>query len=250
MKRLSLCLFIVSLAVFGGVKTSPAGEFSADFKEFKSWEEKGEKEKGGKIFVKGKNQRMEFMKGEQIPAIMIFNPSKNASFILNPEEKTYLEMKFAPGDWQQLVEKGEADSNFQKEFLGTERVSGYLCEKIRYLPKDKAVSEGIYWISKKLEYPVKWEISGPEGKSWFLLENIQEGKVSDNLFEVPGGYARVSLGESSPGKGKKGKEEGAANVVKEDAKDIAKDAKDATKQTISDEIGDSIRKGIRGLFGR
>lgn len=246
-----MVVFVLLLAFFLG-KNAGAAEFAADFKQYQAWGDEGEKEKTGKIFVKGEKSRMEFFKAGQAEGIMIVNPEKNASWLLNTQEKTYMEIDLAQSPSQYAKEGSMEEHGFTKESLGSETVSGYSCVKERYTHKDKNMGSMVLWTSRKLSYPVKWESKNPSGTSWFQLSNIKEGKVNDSLFELPKGYEAISFGqeleeqeeEQKPREGQAGK------VIKEDAQDLGRDAHGAAKQGLSEEITDSIREGIRGLFRR
>lgn len=252
MKRPVSCfVFLLLLAFFIG-KNATAGEFAADFKQYQSWGDEGEKEKKGKIFVKGEKSRMEFFKHGLPEGIMIVNTEKNATWLLNTEEKTYMEIDIAQSPSQYAREGSMEEHGFTKESLGTETVSGYSCVKERYTHKDKNMGSMVLWTSKKLSYPVKWENKGAGATSWFQLSNVKEGKVNDSLFDLPKGYKAVTLGQEPDEEEKEGKQTDghAGKVIKEDTQDLGRDAHGAAKQGVSEGVTESIREGIRGLFRR
>lgn len=236
----ALLIFSVSM-IFS--LSAAAGEFAADFQQFHSWADEGQKEQTGKIFIKADKSRMEFTKDGQIGGIMIVNPSKGAAWMLDPAEKTYMEVPFSE-DLYRMAKSAEAGHpDLKQTKLGQETVQGYACDKMSFTYKDAAFGNTIVWLSKKLEYPVKWENKSPQGASWFQLANIKEGKLKDSLFELPAGYKALSMeDEDEETKGQ------AARVIKKDAEEIAGDAHEAAKQGVSDVVTDSIRKGIEGLF--
>ena len=220
-----------------------AWEFAADFKQSHSWAEEGEKEQTGKIFVKADKSRIEFVRGGQLDGIMIVNPEKGAAWMLDPAEKTYMEVPFSE-DLYRMAQSAEAGHpDLVQTQLGQESVQGYVCDKVSFTYKDAAFGNTVVWLSKKLEYPLKWENKSPQGTSWFQLANIREGKLKESLFEIPAGYKALSMGEDEDAQ-----EGEAAAAIKQDAKDLAGDAHGAAKQGVSDVVTDSIRKGIEGLF--
>ena len=223
-----------------------AGEFSADFKQFHGWEDEGKKERTGKIFVKADRSRMEFAEGGKAIGIMIVNPQKNAAWMLDPAEKTYMEIPFSEELWRMAKSAEPNHPDLKQTRLGQETVGGYLCDRIRFTYRDASLGHTVVWLSKKLEYPVKWETKTPNGDAWFQLANIVEGKQRDSLFEVPAGFKAMSMETQHEAE----EESEVAEEVKKDVKDIGDDARGAAKQGISDGVTDSIRKGIEGLFRR
>ncbi len=231
----------ILLAVWAAV--SHAGEFSADFKQFVPWEEEDAREKTGKIYFKDGASRMEFLRGGQTAEIVIINPKKKKAWMLNREDKTYMEIRFTDQPWP-LV---SARDGMTEKKLGRETVAGYACEKTLYSSKDEPDHQTIVWMSPKLGYPVKWEQASEEGKSTFALTAIREALLKDTLFLLPKGYRNIA-DEEETANAEPGEENEAAKVVKDDAKDIASDAKGAAKDEVSDIVTDSVREGIRGLF--
>lgn len=244
MKKTLLSVVPAAAAVLALFVSVWAGEFAADFKQYQGWEDEGQKEKTGKVFVKADKSRMEFMQDGQPAGIMIVNLQKKAAWTVNPAEKTYMEMTFTDDLWRLAQSKESTYPDLKQTQLGQETVGGYLCDKISYIYKDASYGNTIVWLSNKLGYPVKWENKGPQGNSWFQLANIREGKQKDSLFEIPAGYKAMTMGadESDDGEGE------ASDMVKQDVKDIGRDVHEAAKQGVSDVMTDSIRKGIEGLF--
>ena len=144
-----------------------AGEFAADFKQYQSWEDEGQKQKSGKVFVKADKSRMEFIQDGQVAGIMIVNPQKKAAWMMDTSEKTYMEINFPENLWQLAKSGDTGNTDIKQTKLGQETISGYLCEKISYSYKEKSVGNTVVWLSNKLEYPVKWENKGQQGTSWF-----------------------------------------------------------------------------------
>lgn len=120
-----------------------AGEFVADFKEHESWEAESAKEQTGRIFVKTDKSRMEFFRDGQTIEILIVNPAKRKSWFLNAEKKTYMEIEFKARSWKKVPVDKDKESLFKIEYLGTESISGHVCEKLRYVFLDKSLGETI-----------------------------------------------------------------------------------------------------------
>jgi hypothetical protein len=188
---------------------------------------------------------MEIVRNGQKAEIMIANPKKKG-WVLNTEDKTYMEVRFTDKPWQKASSGAEPDGMTQTK-MGKETVAGYACEKTAYSFKDEPDAQTTVWMSPRLGYPVKWEQKNKEGKSTFALSNIKEGNLKDSLFVLPKGYRDVSdAGEDISGEDREESE--AAKVAKDDVKDIAGDAKGAAKDEVSNTITDSIRGGIREVF--
>jgi outer membrane lipoprotein-sorting protein len=186
---------IVALVAFASGLAS-AAEFSADMVH-----KFGEMTKEGKIYVKGKKMRMEGAAAGH--GITIMNEDTGVAWVLQPGQKTYLEMKRgaqmagpAQSDEQELAKIAD------KKFLGTETVNGYQCEKYLYTYHDKSLGTLTQWYSKKLGCPIKMVQSSSRGQSSFEYRNIKEGGVTDSLFQVPAGYTKMEMPAMPPGMGK------------------------------------------------
>ena len=68
-----------------------------------------------------------------------------------------------------------------KEFLGMENINGYECHHYRYTSSD------VYQETWVFE-PLRLIMQRMEGNTVFVLQNLQLGPQSDNLFEIPKDY--------------------------------------------------------------
>ena len=80
-----------------------------------------------------------------------------------------------------------------KKYLGKEKVNGYMCSKYNYTFNDPSIGAATYWISEKLNFPVKMEMDGPSGHIITEYKNIQEKTVPGALFNIPSGYQKMSM---------------------------------------------------------
>lgn len=177
-----------TMATFG---FSLAAEFSADF----SVKTKGEDEVKGKILVKGNKIRQEVTE-EGDTQILIIRPDKKVTWMLTPDEKIYMEVPYESDS--QSVEPWSAEKEKGAKFLGEEAVNGHPAKKFETVEEGEKVT---YWVSKKLNFPVKIE----DAESVMEYRNIKEGSVADSQFEVPSGYEKMTMpvmpgtqGASSP----------------------------------------------------
>ena len=181
MKRMLTCsvIFFVSLAVLAFLGIAHATvEFSADMVIVP----KGDEPMKGKIFVKGDKIRQETA-DEDESQIMIIRPDKKVTWMITPEEKTYMEMPYQSTD--KTFEEWTAEKEKNAKFLGEESISGMPCKKYEVMEEGEKT---ILWISKQFPFPIK--IEDPE----MVMEykNIKLDQLDDSLFELPTGYEKMS----------------------------------------------------------
>ncbi|MCU0573004.1 MAG: DUF4412 domain-containing protein [Syntrophobacteraceae bacterium] len=184
MKTRSCKPFVLFLAVVTAVTLtafgfSMAADFSADF----SVKTTGEDEVKGKIFVKGNKIRQEVTE-EGDTQILIIRPDKNVTWMITPDEKMYMEIPYESES--QSVEPWSAEKEKGAKYLGEETVNGHPAKKYETVEEGEKVS---YWISKKLNFPVKIQ----DSESVMEYRNIKEGSVADSQFDVPSGYEKMTM---------------------------------------------------------
>lgn len=183
MKRTRLALITLSLAFilisFMAPGSVEAVEFSADM----VIQPKGDEPMSGKIYVKGDKVRQETSE-EGESQVMIIRPDKKVTWMLTPEEKTYMEMPYQSED--KTFEEWTAEKEKKSKFLGEETVSGMPCMKY------ESVEDGektIFWISKQFPFPLKVE----DAEVTMEYKNVKEGPLADSLFELPQGYEKMAM---------------------------------------------------------
>ena len=176
-------LLVVSLFLF----SSPAMaiEFSADM----FIQPKDEEPLKGKIYVKGDKVRQEMTEEGEVQ-IMIIRPDKKVTWMIIPEDKTYLEMPYQAED--KTFEEWTAEKESKAKLLGEETVSGLQSRKYESIEDGEKT---YFWISKKFPFPVKVE----DAEVTMEYRNIKEGSVPDSLFELPCGYEKMTM-PMMPGK--------------------------------------------------
>ncbi len=187
LKPLMVLVALVSLLAF--FRLAPAAEFSADMIQ-----KRGGMTTEGKAYIKGKKIRMEMEMGGG-RAITIMNMETGVTWQLMPEQKIYMEMrggfaKAGEAQWDEDLSK-IAD----KKRVGTEKVSGYVCDKYEIIYHDKSMGKMTQWYSRKLEYPIKILYKGEVISEY---RNIKEGGVKDSMFQIPPGYQKMQM----PGMGR------------------------------------------------
>jgi outer membrane lipoprotein-sorting protein len=185
--RFGLIMIILFVAVLSLSVSSNAAEFSADMINTSPM---GNIE--GKMFFKEGNFRQEMMIGGQ-NQITIFRKDKEVVWVLMPAQMMYMEMQAGSQQNMARVDPDEIDKLGEKEYLGKEKVNGYMCSKYRYTFHDKSSGTAIYWISDKLQFPIKMQTQGTSGSMSMEYRNIQEKTVPASLFNIPGGFQKMSM---------------------------------------------------------
>ena len=192
-KMVCLSLFLVSVfVVVGCAPKIMAVGYSADMVS-----------KMGKIKVKGKvyagidRTRMEILDPAGKKIITITRLDKGVSYLLNPEEKTYMESPTARGESRMMMDLSKKfPGEIERKKIGRETVSGILCDKYRFVtqiptPMGETTTLTVYtWVSQD-GIPVKSET--PDGSMSSLLTNIKRGKQPAALFEIPAGYKKFEF---------------------------------------------------------
>ena len=81
--------------------------------------------------------------------------------------------------------------------VGTETVNGRNCDKWEFSKNGKL--ESTEWVDQKLHIPVK--SLHPDGTG-FEFQNIQQGALPANTFDLPSGYQKFDMGNMMRGMGK------------------------------------------------
>jgi hypothetical protein len=146
----------------------------------------------GKMFLKGDNLRQEMIiKGEK--QITIFRKDKGVVWILIPGQMMYMELSADSQKSMAPVDPDELEKMGKKTFIGKEKVNGHMCSKYHYTFNDPSIGDSTYWISEKLNFPVKMEMEMPSGHMVMEYRNIQEKTMPDSIFNIPSGYQKMSM---------------------------------------------------------
>ena len=148
----------------------------------------GAKTMQGKIYVSDGKMRQEFLdKGGQ--TVTIVRPDQKVVWVILPWQRNYMEMPLKarlPGQFIQIPPQA-----LQKRQVGQERLNGYDTEKYEVsVPAGGALEKQTFWVAAKLGLPIKMECR----ERHFSLEyqSIREGKVPEQLFNLPPGVQKVS----------------------------------------------------------
>ncbi len=181
MRRMLIFLVTISMSLavptFFGTADA-AVEFSADMVIVP----KGDEPMKGKIFVKGDKVRQETTEEDETQ-IMIIRPDKKVTWMITPEEKTYMEMPYQSSD--KTFEEWTAEKEKNAKFLGEETVSGMPCKKFEVVEEGEKT---VFWLSTQFAFPIKVE----DSEVTMEYKNIKLGSLDDSLFELPTGYERMT----------------------------------------------------------
>jgi len=175
------------IAVVTCATMSAAAEFSADLVATQ-----GGSTITGKFYVKGTKARQELVVAGA-KTVMILLSDKKVAWFINPDKKTYLEIRGNVPDLAMLAEPKVPANVGTRKLVGKEKVNGYLCDKYALVFKDKRQGTVYQWVSPKLKVPLKTEQRVGGKSSVMELKNVKEGKVPSALFQVPAGYKKLEM---------------------------------------------------------
>lgn len=192
--RQRLLVGLVAAAILSGGQLVQAAEFSARMvTKFPSQQQEG------KIYVKGDRMRRETSAGPKAQIVIVV-PEKKVVWMLQPQERTYMEMPIQAGQSATLMEMPKDKGDMK--LLGTEKINGHDTDKYETKAKHHGGEMKYFiWVSKKLGQPIK--MASPDGSVTMEYLDIKEGGVADNLFEVPQGYKKKSMPAMPQGMPKK-----------------------------------------------
>ena len=178
--------FVLSLATVGVHAQAHNPSFSADQVQVI-----GKRTTTSKVYSSEKAVRIEKEeKGK--PSITIMHLDRKAVWVLNPEQKTYMDMGGIGQAGMEMASSMEG-AKVQRDPLGSEQVGAYYCDKFRVQTTYEGhVYTSIEWDAKELNgFPVK---QADEKGSWSKeYQNVKLGPQDPSLFEVPPGYQKIDL---------------------------------------------------------
>jgi len=167
-----IIFFCFSAALLGA-------EFSADLK-IKQPDEDYEFQ----YYAEDSLYRVEKLTGED-RILIIADRELDITWALNPEEKTYIELKGIDAAFFNPVRAWEAiRESLNEEKVGDETILGYLCEKYAYAypgQEEEPSAEG--WYSAKLEQFIRQIVyyGGGQGDGLLEMTNIIEAPQDDSF---------------------------------------------------------------------
>ena len=224
-------LIVAGLALAGPtLAMQPANvEYSAD-----SFMETADNTMNGTVYVAPGKERREYVQdGEK--SVMIMRHDKKIMWMLQPEDKTYMEMKLGQGK----PRKDDLSAyKIDHTTVGPDTVNGVKTTKSKLImigPKGDKLG-GFMWATKE-GIVVKMDAIAVDknSKERFKseLKNLKVGKQDPSLFEIPAGYEKMDMSMGGIGKmmmGGSGKEDAKQPQEKNEKKGFGwKDAVDLLK---------------------
>lgn len=181
MRPILFCAAVVISAVVLSVAPSFAEDFNADM--ISSSPEGSLK---AKIYVSGDKSRVEMPE-----ATTISRMDKKIAWVLMPNEKMYMEQSIDPRTTASTQEK--LSGEIERKAEGNETVNGRNTTKYRVTFEEKGRRESVFqWIDEAAHILVK--TAAIDGSWSTEFKNIKPGPQNTELFEIPSGYSKMSLG--------------------------------------------------------
>ena len=179
--------FVLSLATAGAYAQARNPSFSTDQVQVM-----GKRTTTSKVYSSEKAVRIEKEeKGKQ--SITIVYLDRKAVWVLNPAQKTYIDMGGIGAAGAEMASSMEG-AKVQRDPLGSEQVGAYHCDKFHVQTTyEGKVYNSVEWDAKELDgFPVK---QADEKGSWSKeYQNVKLGPQDPSLFEIPAGYQKIDLG--------------------------------------------------------
>lgn len=176
------CLLAIAAAAVS------AAEFSAEV--YSGAPGSKELSRTGKVFVGSRMVRIDASaQGQKMSTITRLD--RKVFWMLDPAKKQYMEIPITRAALADPASDAALLERCTKKNLGKEKVGGFVCEKALYTDKGGQGVKITRWFSKELNWPVKTQISMPDGKSMVQeTRNVKMGKQAASLFEIPKGYKK------------------------------------------------------------
>jgi len=154
----------------------------------------------GKLYIDGAKSRTEFdyPGGNSMGLIVTGVDPTDKVYVLMHSNKMYTESTYNETDSFSFGSGKPCDEFLKAEDLGRTKHNGRSVNKWRCSePEDPEMYEeagGVVtlWVDDKLKIPVRMEEAN--GKGYWELANINEGKPSGDFFKVPSGYNKLAAG--------------------------------------------------------
>ena len=206
MKQFHRIFFAIGVIIifFCCIFPALAAEFSADLKI-----KQPDRSYEFKYYAQGSFYRLEKLTGED-RILLIADRKLDITWMLNPEDKIYMELKGTDAAFFNPIRGWEAAMEGSEEKkVGTETVLGYSCEKYTYTPPGGTEPGMEAWYLAELDHFIRIiaHYGGEYEDGIFELLNIKEASQDDSLFKIPEDYQK----EKSPAE--KAQEKEAARPV-------------------------------------
>lgn len=188
--RMNIGPLILGLVITGVVDAmqGPTVEYSAD-----SYMETADAVQQGPAYVTPSMERREYVEGGQ-SMVMIIRKDEKLVWMLMPDDKMYMEMKFP--------EEGRKDDlgayEIERTILGSETVNGVKTTKSKIIMTgpNGAKMGGLAWTTQEGVVVKLDAIAADKNKKERFkieLQNLKIGKQDPSLFQIPGDYTKMDM---------------------------------------------------------
>jgi len=148
----------------------------------------------GKVFQSRIFMGKDKIRVETAEGITITRMDKKAVWVLMPKDKMYMEQAFDPRQSAaQPASSAKMENEISRTLMGKEKIDGRMTEKFQVVYTQDGKKETMFqWIPADIKIPVKMAAAD---NSWVMeYKNLKTGKQADDLFEIPAGYQKFSMG--------------------------------------------------------
>jgi hypothetical protein len=179
--RRSFLYLGVLLTIVAFVRPLCAFDLAADIKT-----KDGTHVQTGRLYVKGDKYRVDV---DDASEYAIIRHDKNKSWIVFPNQKTYIEMPFNPKRRPAIEESHSRDGN--RRFLGTEAIDGRATRKYEVMAEGGGAPSIFHqWIAADSDFPIKTtDLNG----AWSIEYYNIKASVPDAVFEIPEAYEKIAM---------------------------------------------------------
>jgi|GEM_PF-4853623 len=192
--KAAVLLVVLSLGLASAGEPAAAGkvDFTAQMRQTR-----GLTTLNGVFFATADKTRLDLLTPQGLIST-VTRLDRKLMWIINHDQRSYLEMKGMAVN-PLSVSETEREGQARQEDLGTEKIEGYDCRKIKYTFLDKSKGVVVEWMADSLGYPLRTLFHGPEGEVVLTeFKKVKVGPQDPGLFEIPEGFSRVARPGSEP----------------------------------------------------
>ena len=150
-----------------------------------------------KMYIKRQNMRLE-MEADGEDLVWLVNGQEQAAYMWMRDQNVAMKMSMAQFEDQQTLDVDVAEVGERAasgKLLGSETIDGKECDVYEYTADEGTAKT---WIWREKGFPLRTEVTTPQGKVTSEFKNVQFGGVADDLFVLPGDVQVMDFG-SLPG---------------------------------------------------
>jgi len=141
------------------------------------------------VWVERNKMRTEMdQQGETI--IMLVDYDAQTMYMYMPEENFAYQVPLSQAP-ESAVEEAQGIAGYDYTVIGTETMDGKVCMVVEYSYGGVSAKA---WIWKEHGFPIREEMTAPEGTTIIEFKNIDFGDIPDSMFELPAGVQIIEMG--------------------------------------------------------